>query len=355
MPANWRRVHAPTGGAPPRPGSTPLTQGGAGPSGDAAGWEKLFTPVAPRCRYEDLVVPATTQARLDNAIGLIRTHPIWSEVWGLAAADPYGGGLTLNLQGGPGTGKSFAAEAIAERLGRWLIRVRHAEIISKYVGDTGKNIAGIFRAGERSGAVLVIDEADTFLGGRLHQPANSADRGVNDAVNAMLTGLEHYRGVVIFTTNLFSSYDAAFLRRIHEHVRFDPPDLDCRCRLWQKWLTSKMPLATDVTPERLAEATEGMSGGELLKVRRKAAVRTAVRSGAIGPVTWEDFAVAIAQEHATKEEHRGGPRVVSEALVEPARLPAEARARFDLKAKTANTNGHVPARRAEDDKGPGPW
>src|SRR5579884_690236 len=208
MIAGWRRIDMPANGAAKRPSAPPLVQGaGTPPSGDE--WEKLFSAVAPRYRYEDLVVPAAVQAQLDNALARVRCHPIVYEAWGMKAKNPYGGGLVLNLYGPPGTGKTHAAEAIAHRLGRLLIDIDYAALISKYVGDTGKAIAGAFRAAERTGAVLVFNEGDTVLTSRLQRPANSADKGGNDAVVQMLRTLERFQGVVIFTSNLFASYDSA--------------------------------------------------------------------------------------------------------------------------------------------------
>ncbi len=327
MIAGWRRIDMPANGAAKRPSAPPLVQGaGTPPSGDE--WEKLFSAVAPRYRYEDLVVPAAVQAQLDNALARVRCHPIVYEAWGMKAKNPYGGGLVLNLYGPPGTGKTHAAEAIAHRLGRLLIDIDYAALISKYVGDTGKAIAGAFRAAERTGAVLVFNEGDTVLTSRLQRPANSADKGGNDAVVQMLRTLERFQGVVIFTSNLFASYDSASLRRIKAHVRFELPDRDCRRRLWQHLLPEAVPLAPDVTPDRLAEASDSLAGGDMLNAAETALVSAADRSGPAGPVTWEDFALALAQERDARESHRGQARVVSEAVIDPADLPAEAKAKF---------------------------
>jgi ATP-dependent 26S proteasome regulatory subunit len=222
----------------------------------------------------------------------------------------------------------MTAEAIADRLRRMLIRMSYADIISKFPGDTNKALVGAFRAAERASAILLLEEADALLGKRLRHVASGADKSINEAVGQMLAALDHHKGIVVFTTNQFDSYDDAFPRRI-ESIRLDLPDAGCRQRLWRNLLPPTMPRAADVTPERLAEASDGMSGGDMVKVRRKAAVRAALRSGVAGPVTWTDFADALAQERAAKEDHQGGLRVVSEAVVKPEELPPAAKAAFD--------------------------
>ena len=272
-------------------------------------------------------MPAAVQAQLDNALARLRYHDIVYDAWGMKAIDPYSGGLALNLLGDPGTGKSHAAEGLAGRLGRLLIDVDYADIFSKYPGDTSKAIAGAFRAAEKSGAVLVFHDADPVLCSRLRQPANSADKGVNDAVVQMLRALEHFKGVVIFTTNLFGSYDPAFLRRITAHISFDPPDRDCRRRLWHAKIPLDAPLLPDITRDRLAEASDGLTGADILKAVKTALVNAAARAGSAGPVIWEDFALAIAQERAAKEAHRGTARVVSETVLTQENMPAEVKAK----------------------------
>jgi SpoVK/Ycf46/Vps4 family AAA+-type ATPase len=328
MTTSWKRLDTSTNGTAKRPPATPLIQGpGASPAGDS--WEKLFPAAPPRCRLDDLILAAPVQAQINTALARLLCYPIVDEAWGMSTTDPYGGGLVLNLVGAPGTGKTMAAHGIADRLGRWLIDVSYADLVSKYVGDTAKAIAGAFRAAMRSQAVLAFNDADAVISARLQQPASSADKGVNDAVIQMLRELEHFKGVVIFTTNLFGCYDQASLRRFTDYVRFEPPDLDCRKRLWQAKIPSQAPLTPDITASRLAEASDGLTGAEILKAVRTALVKAAERSGIAGPVTWEDFAFAIAREHAVKEAYRGAPRVVSETVVAPQDLPPEVKTKVD--------------------------
>jgi SpoVK/Ycf46/Vps4 family AAA+-type ATPase len=336
----WKRIETSLNGtvkrlsAPPMPQAAggqdgpPLTRKLSGAAASPDEWEMLFAPVSPRYRYEDLILSQSVQARLESALALVTCHPILYDAWGLRAKEPYGGGLSLNLYGPPGTGKSMSAEAVAERLLRMVIRIKYADIISKYPGDTNKAIAGAFRAAERAAAVLILEEADALLGKRLTHVASGADVSVNEAVSEMLAALDRHQGLVIFTTNKFSNYDEAFPRRI-ESIRLDLPDAACRVRLWQSLLPPAMPRTPDVTPKRLAEASDGFSGGDMVKVRRKAAARAALRSGVAGPVTWTDFADAVAEERAGKEDHQGGLRVVSETVVKREELPPAAKAAFD--------------------------
>lgn len=205
-----------------------------------------------------------TEARqtLEHAL---RIHREWEQRltdWGVTEAFSEKRATILNFYGPPGTGKSMIAEGIATYLGRPLIRVDYAEIESKFVGDTPKNIRQLFAQAALRDAILIFDEADSLLGKRLTSVQQSSDHGVNLTRSVLLTELEHHTGLVIFTTNLMSNYDEAFRRRILASIEMPLPDEAIRVQIWNGLLSERLPLAADVTVEWLAER-EGMTGADM--------------------------------------------------------------------------------------------
>src|SRR5258706_8638549 len=226
----------------------------------------LFTPQEPRRRLENLVLAAATERQLRTALAKIQYHDKLYHDWGLETIHPEGRGLAINLYGPPGTGKSFAAEAIADHLQRPIIRIDYAQIESRFVGDTPKNIAAAFEAAKESISVLFFDEADSVLSRRATNITQAADYGVNVSRSTLLLQLDSFDGVVLFATNLASNYDPAFVRRILAHVHFPLPDEAALTRLWRYHLPRPMPLEPGVTPEILASQSLGLSGGGTLNV-----------------------------------------------------------------------------------------
>lgn len=160
---------------------------------------------------------------------LIEHNKKLNNEWGLSEL---GIGLresfSINFFGPPGTGKSITAEAIACKLGKSIIKVNYADIESKYVGDTPKNITKIFNKAKEFGSVLFFDEADSILGKRLSNVSSSTDTSVNLTRSVMLTQLDDFVGIVVFATNFYKNYDKAFIRRIFSHIEFEMPDYDNR-------------------------------------------------------------------------------------------------------------------------------
>ncbi|MGH3938952.1 MAG: ATP-binding protein [Pseudonocardiaceae bacterium] len=224
-----------------------------------------------------LIISDGVRQRLETAIRLVKYHDVLFNQWDLKSIDPHRQGVALNLYGPPGTGKTLAAEALAAHLGRGFIDVSYAEIESRYVGDTSKNIVRCFAAARRHDAVLVFNEADSILGGRLSAVTQSADHSVNVSRAVMLAQLDEFTGLVVFTSNFPRNYDTAFVRRILAHVRFDLPDRPTRHRLWAALLPKLLPLAADVKLGRLAEASDGLAGGDLVNVILTAAAKAVDR------------------------------------------------------------------------------
>ena len=259
-----------------------------------------FTPEAPRRQLSDLIVSAETDRQLRTALAKIRYHAVLYNEWGLADIHPEGRGLALNLYGPPGTGKTFAAEAIANYLEQSIIRIDYAQIESRFVGDTPKNIAAAFAAAREANAVLFFDEADSVLSRRVTNITQAADYGVNVTRSTLLLELDSFEGVVIFATNLAANYDSAFVRRILAHVYFALPDEDALARLWDYHLPAKLPRSVDVTTRTLAVRSAGLSGGDVLNAVILAASAALDRGEKI--VGLVDFESAIAQIRRARAE-----------------------------------------------------
>jgi len=260
----------------------------------------LFTPEVPRRHLPDLVVSAITERQLRTALAKVQYHDVLYNEWGLSTVHPEGRGVALNLYGPPGTGKTFAAEAIADYLKRSIIRIDYAQIESRFVGDTPKNIAAAFTAAREANAVLFFDEADSVLSRRVTNITQAADYGVNVTRSTLLLQLDAFEGVVIFATNLVANYDSAFVRRILAHVYFPLPDAPALVRLWAYHLPARMPRLPDVTPETLAERSIGLSGGDVLNTLVLAASAALERGAAA--VSLDDFDAAIGQVRRARDE-----------------------------------------------------
>ncbi len=247
-------------------------------------------PREPRYGLDDLVLDEATRNALLEALSAREHEELVYGTWGLGSAHKHSKRTGINLYGPPGSGKTMAAHAIASRLGKRILVVDYSEIESKYVGDTPKNLSAVFATAKETDSVLFFDEADAILSRRLTSMSNATDTSVNQTRSVLLTLLNDYEGVVVFATNFISNYDPAFMRRMLAHVRFRLPDRERRLGLLGAMIPPSLP--TDARKEELAEASEGLSGGELANAVVLAALRGA-RSGE-GRVRHEWFLEAFA-------------------------------------------------------------
>lgn len=251
----------------------------------------------PRITLEDdVILNAPTRRMFEEAIGAMRHHKTIYTDWGFGAVDPTGRNLILNFYGPPGTGKTLAAEALAGTLKRPYIHIGIAEIESKYVGETAKNITAAFQRAATEGALLFFDEADTLLGARLSSVTQGIDNEINAMRSTLLIELERFEGLVVFATNFAKNYDSAFVSRIRYHIEFCLPDLEARTRLWERMLVPGIPLAEEraAVIARCAEVSEGLSGREIRTVLRTAFPRALVANPEQPVVRWEHLETAIA-------------------------------------------------------------
>jgi SpoVK/Ycf46/Vps4 family AAA+-type ATPase len=273
----------------------------------------LVEAVEPRRSFDDVVLPERTLRALNHALALVRKHDLIFRQWGLAERHNTGLGLAFHFAGPPGTGKTICAEALAYTLDRPLLVVRYSELESRWVGQTAKHVAAVFRAAERQDAVLFFDEADAIAGRRFASMQAAVDREANSVVNVLLHELETFPGVVIFATNLASNMDPAFERRIRTHILFEMPNAEERERIWQVQLhPRKTPLADDVDFRALAAAYP-RSGGDIKNAVLKAAQIATTEPG-------PDTGKRIHQRHFVQgmEEVVAGTGVMAQSLFDEA-------------------------------------
>ena len=240
---------------------------------------ELVEALEPRRSFDDVVLPETTLRSLNHALALVRKHDLIFHQWGLAERHSSGLGLAFHFAGPPGTGKTICAEALAYALNKRLLVVRYAELESRWVGQTSKHVAAVFRSAARQDAVLFFDEADAIAGRRFTSVSAAYEREANAIVNVLLHELEEFPGVVIFATNLAANIDPAFERRIRTHILFDMPNIEERERIWRVQLHArKTPLADDVDFPALAERY-ARSGGDIKNAVLKAAQIATVEPG----------------------------------------------------------------------------
>ncbi|WP_409420821.1 ATP-binding protein [Pseudaeromonas sp. ZJS20] len=259
----------------------------------------------PRLTLEkDVILSATTKQLFDEAIGAMKHHKTIYSDWGFGDVDPMGRNMVINFYGPPGTGKTLAAEALAGSLKRNFIHIGIAELESKYVGETAKNITAAFHAANEECAVLFFDEADTLLGARLSSVTQGIDNEINAMRSTLLMELERFDGIVVFATNFAKNYDQAFVSRIRYHIEFQLPDLDGRRKLWDKMLVPGVPLAEDRISilTRCAEASEGLSGREIRNALRTAFPKALLNDNPSPKVHWEHLAEAIMQILASRKQ-----------------------------------------------------
>jgi DNA polymerase III delta prime subunit len=270
------------------------------------GLTELLTP---RRTFDDVVLPASTYRQLNHALAQIRHHDLIFQQWGLGERHDTGLGLAFNFAGPPGTGKTICAEAIAFELGKRLLVVRYSEMESMWVGETGKNVAAVFRLAAEHDAVLFFDEADAIASRRFTSFQQGVQREMNTVVNVLLRELDTFPGVVIFATNLAVNFDPAFERRIRTHILFELPDVAERERIWRVQLhPKKTPLAHDVDFRALAERYP-VAGGDIKNAVLKAAQMAASDDGAAD-------ARRIHQRHfdAAIEEVLSAKRIMEQSL-----------------------------------------
>jgi len=241
------------------------------------------------------VLPADQLDLLHDLAGHVREAWRVNDAWGWAARSERGLGAAALFAGPSGTGKTLAAEVLAGELRLDLYRIDLSQVVSKYIGETEKNLARIFNAAEDGGAILLFDEADALFGKR-SEVKDSHDRYANVEVSYLLQRMEAYRGLAILTTNLKSALDTAFLRRLRYVVTFPFPDAAARAEVWKRVFPPQTP-REDLDPSALAKLN--VSGGSI----RSIALNAAYLAAAVPePVKTSHIRRAARREYAKLEK-----------------------------------------------------
>jgi AAA+ superfamily predicted ATPase len=223
--------------------------------------------------WSDLVLNPEVMDEVDHIVTWLKQPEHILKTWGLEKSVK--SGYRTLFYGPPGTGKTLTASLIGQAADKDVYRIDLSMVVSKYIGETEKNLATVFDQAENKNWILFFDEADSLFGKRT-QTSNSNDRHANQEVSYLLQRVEDFPGVVILATNLKANIDQAFSRRFQSEVYFAMPDADQRLRLWQGLFSNPERLGGDVNLQKIAETYE-LAGGALLNVARYAAIK-AVRS-----------------------------------------------------------------------------
>ena len=202
--------------------------------------DDLATRIESTVTWDDLILPAAQCKMLREIAVHVKERANVYETWGFAEKSDRGLGISALFWGTSGTGKTLAAEVLANELNLDLYRIDLSSVVSKYIGETEKNLRRIFDAAETGGAILLFDEADALFGKR-SEVKDSRDRYANQEVSYLLQRMEAYQGLAILTTNLKDSLDNAFNRRIRFVVKFSFPDTAERVLIWQRVFPKNTP------------------------------------------------------------------------------------------------------------------
>lgn len=235
----------------------------------AAGVSHLADRIEPAFELDDVVLPPDRKQQLLEIVDHVRLAPQVLDAWKFREQLPYGRGVAALFHGPSGTGKTMAATGIARRLGIQMLRLDFSRVVSKYIGDTEKNIDRVFTDAERSGAAILIDEADALLGKR-SEVKDAHDRYANIEVAYLLQRMEAFEGLAILTTNLRQNLDPAFLRRLRFIVDFPQPDVAARQKIWQQCLPEESH-ELDAAAFGLLARNVPLSGGHIRQITLRAA------------------------------------------------------------------------------------
>jgi hypothetical protein len=240
---------------------------------------KVARKVEPRFGWSDIVLPADPLEQLHEICSQAgHRHVVFGD-WGFGRQMSLGKGLNALFSGPPGTGKTMAAEVIARELGLDLYKIDLSQVVSKYIGETEKNLDRVFAAAESSNAILFFDEADALFGKR-SEVRDSHDRYANVEVSYLLQKMEEYEGTAILASNLRQHLDQAFLRRLGFTVHFPFPDEESRRRIWEGAWPEETPLAGDVDFSALARDYR-LAGGNIRNIVLAAAFLAAAERGRV--------------------------------------------------------------------------
>ncbi|MGZ4112331.1 MAG: ATP-binding protein [Tumebacillaceae bacterium] len=244
------------------------------------GLEKKATRIKPKANWNSLVLPAEQKEQLQNACNQMKYRTQVYGEWGFEQRLSYGKGLSMLFAGPPGTGKTMSAEVIAADLHLEIYKIDLSQVISKYIGETEKNLHEIFTEAQLSSAILFFDEADAMFGKR-SEVKDAHDKYANVETAYLLQKMEEYEGITILATNFQQNLDDAFMRRLNYVIKFPFPDSEYREKIWRGMFPKQTPIDADVDFPLLAEKCE-IAGGNIKNVVLSSAFLAANEGTAVG-------------------------------------------------------------------------
>jgi AAA+ superfamily predicted ATPase len=264
---------------------------------------ELATKIVPRYQWEDIVLPPDTIALLQEMVNTVRQRPLVYGEWGFGRKLALGKGLNSLFAGESGTGKTMAADILAGQLGQDLYKIDLSMLVSKYIGETEKNLNRVFTEAQTSNAILFFDEADAIFGKR-SEVKDSHDRYANIEISYLLQRMEAYDGVVILATNMRANLDDAFTRRLHFIVEFPFPEAADREIIWRVNFPGETPVKPDVNLNLLAMRYR-ITGGNIRNIIMASAFLAAESGEPIGMPHLL---------HAARREYQKMGRLIDEEL-----------------------------------------
>jgi SpoVK/Ycf46/Vps4 family AAA+-type ATPase len=257
--------------------------------------ESLAQKIDPAAGWQELVLPEPQRQILRDIAAHVRQRARVYDAWGFRSKGARGLGISALFAGSSGTGKTMAAEVLADELRLDLYRIDLSQVVSKYIGETEKNLRRVFDTAEEGGAILLFDEADALFGKR-SEVKDSHDRYANIEVSYLLQRMETYRGLAILTTNMKNALDTAFLRRLRFIVQFPFPDAAHRADIWRRIFPPETP-TEGLDVEKLARLN--VAGGNIRNIALNAAFFAA---DAGEPVRMNHILRAVHSEFAKMEK-----------------------------------------------------
>lgn len=248
--------------------------------------------IVPHYKWEDIILPQDTLDQLKEiCISIQHRRKVYWE-WGFESKFSLGKGLNILLAGPPGIGKTMSAEIIAGELGLDLYKIDLSCVVSKYIGETEKNLSRIFNEAETSNCILFFDEADALFGKRT-EVRDSHDRYANIEINFLLQKMDEYDGVVLMATNMRKNLDSAFARRLHHVVEFPFPDEKYREAIWRNAFPHDTPRTDDIDYAFLAGKFK-IPGGNIKNIVVNSAFLASANGG---KVNMENIILAVKREY----------------------------------------------------------
>lgn len=260
----------------------------------------LAHKIKPHHRWQDIILPEAQLQQLQEVCGHVKYRSLVYGDWGFDRKLALGKGLTVLFSGSSGTGKTMAADVIAGELGLSLYKIDLSTVVSKYIGETEKNLSSVFQEAESSHSILFFDEADALFGKR-SDVKDAHDRYANIETGYLLQRMEEYEGIVILATNLQKNMDDAFIRRLQFSINFPFPNERDRLRIWKNVFPDTLPLSSQLNLDLIAKHFE-LSGGSI----RNVALAAAFLAAEDGKVVKKKHLV-----HAIKREYQKIGRTIT--------------------------------------------